>query len=78
MNAAAFVIGQEIRLTVDLTDTAAWDADELHELDNPDVPAGTAGTVQALPAEDGRYGVLLHAHPDAIPVDLHADEITAA
>lgn len=78
MNAATFTVGQTIRLTVDLTDTEAWDAEELYELDNPDVPAGTTGTVQALPGEDGRYGVLLHATPDDIPVDLHADEIAAA
>jgi hypothetical protein len=72
-----FTIGQQIRTTVDLTDTDAysagdWDGEEI------DAPAGTLGIIQALPDSTSGYGVVLFCDPHDVPAEYTADELTAA
>ncbi|MGX1301377.1 hypothetical protein RKD35_002865 [Streptomyces albogriseolus] len=72
-----FTIGQQIRTLVDLEDTAAyaagdWSGEEIH------APAGTLGTIQALPDSTSGYGVVLFCDPHDVPAEYSADEIAAA
>lgn len=62
-----YQVGQRVRVIVNMTPLweGAWYA-----------PAGTPGTITDVFAH-GNYGVLVDGDPDAMPLSMKTDELTA-
>ncbi|GAA2838269.1 hypothetical protein RMN57_13050 [Kitasatospora sp. CM 4170] len=66
-----FALGDRVRTRIHLT-SADWHPEQ------PDIPAGSLGTIDHIHPSGTRYGVMLDASVDRLSASMDADEIEAA